>query len=79
MKLEEISDFIRRFLNCKTAIKVNQELTIQFERLGLYNTDFAQQVTHVFYVEDFLWHDIHTSRNVFIFIVFDIGPLYSEQ
>ena len=79
VKLEKIPDALGRFLNFKVAEKVDQELSIPFKRLELYNTRFAQGATPTSYNRVFICYDSHTSRNASVFMVFEKVLLDNES
>ena len=73
--LSEVADSCKQFINAETTGIAEQELNLQFKKLGQQDAAFSPCLTQALYAGKFIWTDKSTPSNFSPFSFFKVEPL----
>ena len=75
----EANEDCKRFINAETVGVAEQELNLQFKKLGLQDAAFSTGLTQALYLGKFQWADKSTPSNFSPFSFFEVEPLQAAD
>jgi hypothetical protein len=75
----EANEECKRFINAETVGVAEQELNLQFKKLGLQDAAFSTGLTQALYLGKFQWADKSTPSNFSPFSFFEVEPLQAAD